>query len=216
MNNKKICFIICVNNDKYIEECVYYINRLNVPEEYTVEVLTVREADSMAAGYNVAMKESDAKYKIYIHQDVFLIKKDIICRLIELFENKSIGMIGVVGTENMPDEGCMWKAPRVGRIYSCGVFSTELFIASDKNNMPYMEVEAVDGLFIATQYDIEWREDIFTGWDFYDASQSVEFRKAGYKVIVPYMDKPWVIHDDGFLNLQEYEKYRKIYVNEYK
>ena len=48
MNNKKICFIICVNNDKYIEECVYYINRLNVPEEYTVEVLTVREADSMA------------------------------------------------------------------------------------------------------------------------------------------------------------------------
>ena len=68
----------------------------------------------------------------------------------------------------------------------------------------------------ATQYDIEWREDIFTGWDFYDASQSMEFRKAGYKVIVPYMDKPWVIHDDGFLNLQEYEKYRKIYISEYK
>lgn len=216
MNNKKICFIICVNNDKYIEECLYYINRLNVPEGYTVEVLTVREAHSMASGYNAAMKESDAKYKIYIHQDVFLIKKDIICSLIEIFEDKNIGMIGVVGTQNMPDDGCMWNAPRVGCIYSCGGFSTELFVASGKNNMPYMEVEAVDGLFIATQYDIEWREDIFTGWDFYDASQSMEFRKAGYKVIVPYMDKPWVIHDDGFLNLQEYEKYRKIYISEYK
>lgn len=216
MNNKKICFIICVNNDKYIEECIYYINRLNVPEGYAIEVLTVRDANSMASGYNAAMKESDAKYKIYIHQDVLLIKKDIIYNLIELFKNEDVGMIGVIGTENMPDEGCMWKAQRVGRIYSCGAFSTELFIASNKNNMPYMEVEAVDGLFIATQYDIEWREDIFTGWDFYDASQSEEFRRVGYKVIVPYMNKPWCIHDDGFLNLERYDEFREIYIKEYK
>ena len=30
------------------------------------------------------------------------------------------------------------------------------------------EVEGVDGLLMATQYDIPWREDLFDGWDFYD------------------------------------------------
>lgn len=51
---------------------------------------------------------------------------------------------------------------------------------------------------------------------FYDASQSEEFRRKGYKVVVPYMDSSWGIHDDGFLNLEKYNKYREIYLNEYK
>ena len=38
---------------------------------------------------------------------------------------------------------------------------------------------------MATQYDVPWREDLFDGFDFYDVSQSFEFRKAGYTVGVP-------------------------------
>lgn len=30
MNDKKICFIVCVNNDMYIDECVYYIRNLEI------------------------------------------------------------------------------------------------------------------------------------------------------------------------------------------
>ena len=84
-----------------------------------------------------------------------------------------------------------------------------------KNEKPYMQVEAVDGLFIATQYDIIWREDLFTGWDFYDASQSKEFSASGYKIVVPYMESPWCVHDEGFLNLDRYDHYRQIFLDEY-
>lgn len=45
MDDKKICFIICYNNDKYINECLYYINRLVIPEGYLIDVLTVKDAD---------------------------------------------------------------------------------------------------------------------------------------------------------------------------
>ncbi len=38
----------------------------------------------------------------------------------------------------------------------------------------------------------------------------------GYKVVVPYMDKPWCIHDDGFLNLSRYDEFRDIFLKEYK
>lgn len=216
MNDKKICFIMCVNNEMYVEECLHYINRLVIPDGYKIDVISIKEAKSMTEGYNAAMVATDAKYKIYMHQDVFLVKLDFIQDMLDVFSNPEVGMIGMVGAEKLSKDGCMWNGDRVGRIYSSNIVSTQLFIASDKQNKPYTEVEAVDGLFIATQYDIKWREDIFDGWDFYDVSQSEEFHRAGYKVVVPYMDIPWCLHDDGILNLEDYDKYRKRFLNEYK
>ena len=75
MDQNKICFIMCTNNTQYAEEAIYYINNLNVPRGYSIDVLTVGGADSMTAGYNEAMKTSDAKYKVYMHQDVMIIEK---------------------------------------------------------------------------------------------------------------------------------------------
>ena len=71
-----------------------------------------------------------------------------------------------------------------------------------------IEVEASDGLLMVTQYDFPWRDDLFDKWDFYDVSQSLEFIRHGYKVVVPYMETPWCIHDDGFVNLKNYYEER--------
>lgn len=216
MNDKKISFIMCVNDAMYINECKYYIDKLIIPDGYSIDVITVKEANSMTQGYNAAMRTTDAKYKIYMHQDVFLVKSDFIYDMLEIFRDSQVGMIGMVGTEKLSQDGCMWNGDRVGRIYSSNITDTHLFVASEKRDKPYTEVEAVDGLFIATQYDVEWREDLFTGWDFYDISQSEEFHRVGYKVVVPYMDKPWCLHDDGIYNLKNYDKYRQIFLKEYK
>ena len=63
----EFCFIACVNNDLLMNECIRYIDRLYVPDGWTVDVITVREAHSMAEGYNAAMNESDAAIKICLH-----------------------------------------------------------------------------------------------------------------------------------------------------
>ena len=76
-------------------------------------------------------------------------------------------------------------------------------------------VEAIDGLLMATQYDIPWREDLFTHFDFYDVSQSFEMRKAGYQILVPYQEIPWVIHDSGFAKLTYYDEERRKCLKEY-
>ena len=68
---------------------------------------------------------------------------------------------------------------------------------------------------MATQHDVPWREDLFQKWDFYDVSQSMEFRRRGYQVVVPYMEKPWCIHDDGILNLEHYYGEMDIFREEY-
>lgn len=58
-----IAFIICVNNELYFEECKYYIEHLEVPAGYDIDVIGIWEADSMCAAYNLGMRSSDAKYK---------------------------------------------------------------------------------------------------------------------------------------------------------
>ena len=98
MNERKIAFIICVNNEIYFEECKYYIDQLLVPAGYEMDVLAIREADSMCAAYNLGMQSTDAKYKIYMHQDVFICKKDFLQQIIRRFHKyPQIGMIGMMG-----------------------------------------------------------------------------------------------------------------------
>ena len=74
-NDRKICFIICSNNQQYLEECLLYLSLLKVPKGYETEVLAIQDASSMTAGYNEGMKASDAKYKVYLHQDTFITEK---------------------------------------------------------------------------------------------------------------------------------------------
>lgn len=205
---------MCTNHKLYEKECISYIERLHVPDGFDIDILTVEGAESMASGYNQAMKESDARYKIYLHQDVFIIYKDFLTEILRLFRHKEIGLVGIVGSSNIEESAVMWYGARVGMLYSHNVCCTSDTLFG-KIEGEYQEVSAVDGLLMATQYDISWREDIFKKWDFYDISQSFEFRKKGYQVVVPAASKPWCIHDDGILDLGSYFKEREIFLKEY-
>lgn len=220
MNERKFCFIICTNSTLYSDECIRYIDKLIVPQGYEVQILEIRDALSMTGGYNEGMKATDAKYKIYMHQDVFILYPYFLFSVLDIFgSDHSIGMIGMVGAEKMSADGVMWHAYEVGNIY-------------DKQNdnepqeSPYVRyrydlrdslwtTEVIDGLIMITSVDVPWREDLFDGWDFYDTSQSFEMRKNGYKIVVPVQKHPWVLHDDGILNLKNYDKYRQIFLREY-
>jgi len=214
MNEKKICFIMCTNNTQYASECQRYLNALIVPNEYHIDFLTILDADSIAAGYNEGMDATDAKYKIYLHQDVFIINKNFLIDILNIFKDTTIGMIGMVGCIDLPKTGVMWYGERVGNIYSNRIYNSY-----QSNLMPfkgqYHEVKAIDGLMIITQYDLPWRDDLFKGWDYYDISQSCEFINAGYKVVVPNIEKPWCIHDDGMMDLNNYYRDREIFLKAY-
>ena len=204
-----------MNHERHQREALYYINRLNVPDGYTVEALTVREAHGMAAGYNEAMTASDAKYKVYLHQDVFIVNKNFISDLLDIFREEDIGMAGMVGVPQLPENSIMWNAPRIGKIYAYLIYQSSNSVFGGIGGR-YQQVQAVDGLLIATQYDLPWREDLFDNWDFYDISQGQEFIQKGYRIVVPYQKQPWCIHDDGFNNLKNYYHARRIFQKEYR
>lgn len=214
-NIEEICFIICTNNQVLAGECIYYIKHLVVPEGIQLNILTVEDACSMTAGYNEAMQCSKAKYKVYLHQDTFIVNPYFIRDCLDIFRNNpQIGLIGNVGVKVMPASGVMWDDDRYGMVYE-QVVETKLLSNPIESGQEYMGVEAVDGFLMVTQYDIPWREDLFTKWDFYDCSQSMEFIKKGYQVVVPNMKAPWCIHDCGVVDLSNYCKEKEKYIKEY-
>lgn len=216
IDERQFCFIICSNNEMYLEECFFYINQLEVPEGYTVDAISIFEAESMANGYNEAMKASSAKYKIYLHQDVFILYKGFLQALLDIFKSdSSIGMVGMVGAPKVPVGGVMWLGHREGMLYGANELQGDYRTYQYKLEDGLHGVDVIDGLMMITCVDIPWREDKFDAWDFYDVSQSLEFRRAGYKVVVPEQLCPWCKHDDGILNLARYDKYRKICMDEY-
>ena len=219
MNDKKICFILCVNDDFYFHEMQLYLEQLIVPPGMNIEICPIYGAESMTSGYNQAMKQSDARYKIYLHQDLFILKKDILLKMMGIFQrNPMVGMIGLAGCVELPSSGVWWLGKKgYGNIRSKVVAEETHDACYGMMQDSFAEVEAIDGIFMATQYDIPWRIDLFTGWHFYDISQSKEFARAGYKIVVPRQDEPWVMHACGNALLgEEYRYWDMVFLAEYK
>lgn len=216
MNTKQIAFIICINNMQYYSECVRYIQELEVPEGYSTDIISIQEADSMTQGYNAGMQASDAKYKVYLHHDTFILNKNFIADILKIFQqDETIGMMGVIGAQNLSADANCYLNWNIGRIVA---YNGRCTIEGDFSQIlgeSYIPVKAIEGLIMVTQYDIPWREDFLDGWDFYDISQSLEMQKRGYKVVVPYQETPWCYHDCGIFTLKTYDFYRHRMILEY-
>lgn len=213
---KKISFILCCNNPQYQKECCSYLEELEIPGEYEVEIIPILGAKSITSAYNQGMKQTDARYKIYLHQDVLVWNRRFIYDMLEIFDNSNIGMFGVLGGIDIPDDGVLYQAWNIGMTYACDTQDAGIKQGINPEPGTCKEVEAIDGMLMATQYDIPWREDLFDGWDFYDISQSFEFRKHGYKVVVPFQEEPWCMHNCGRTKLQNYNQGRKVLLQEYR
>ena len=218
-DEKKICVVTCVNNERQYEECLLYLQHAHLPEGFSIEYVPIYGAKSLTAGYQEGMSASSAKYKVYIHQDACLVNLDALRRMIGLFqEHPEIGMFGFAGCTKLPSSGVWYETEGVG--YGVVAQATEPdkleILGFKKTERSYEPVEAIDGVFMMTQYDLHWRDDLFTGWDFYDVSQAIEFRRRGWQVAVPGSDTIWCIHDSGIeFDTVAYEHWRKLFVEEY-
>ena len=217
MNPNKICFIICINNDIYAEECLNYINRLIVPDDFSYEVITITEAVSMLSGYKDGCSRTDAQYKIFMHQDVFILNLHFLEDIINIFKaDGNIRMIGMVGTQKMPDNFIMWSDDLTGNLFSYGCETDYTKYKYDITSDNYTDVVSVDGFLMAINGEPVLRDDMFDGWDFYDISMSYEIRRQGYRIVVPNQRMPWCMHDDGdLLSMLDYDHYRNIAIKEY-
>ena len=113
MDHQKICLIYCVNNEDLFEESMTHVGALIIPDGYTLERVVIRNASSITEGYNMAMRETDAKYKIYIHQDVNVLNQNFLPEMLFLFHRyHGLGMMGVAGRQAVAAKRYLVGCPR--------------------------------------------------------------------------------------------------------
>ena len=117
MNDNKVCFITCVNNEDRYAEALLYMKHLSLPAGMEAEYLGIRGAASMAAGYNAGMRASDARYKVYLHQDTLVVNKHFVADMLRIFQEPAVGAIGMIGCRSLPKSGIWWDGLRTfGRV----------------------------------------------------------------------------------------------------
>ena len=187
MNEKKVCFISCINNAEQESRMIKNIGLLSVPEDYEIEFIGVTEVKSVCAGFNEAMESSDAKYKIYLSPDVEIRNINLVVDILKLFKQMNVGIIGTMGVCAMPSDMILQH----GILY--GPESNETIAVTED----YMEVLAVTGDLMATQYNIRWDEENCEDDYLYSVFQCAKYRDKGYKVIVPRQNNGAWISDSG-------------------
>ncbi len=218
---EKISVIICVNDERKFAECELYLRQQELPIGYELEIMAIRDAESIFAAYEYARSISNNRYKIYMHQDVYLTYRKCIYKMLETFwMEPNIGMLGLVGSKIIPHSGIWWEQKgnsQYGKVLQGGDIPEYIeIIGGIPMEKPFQEVAALDGFFLMTQYDLSWRNDLFSGWHFYDISQSMEYRRNGYKVAIPYTEFAWAFHECGRIKLDNcYHNLRKIFRQEY-
>lgn len=90
INENKIAFITCVDDEASYERSLSYVNKLPVPSGIEIEIIAIRNAKSIASAYNEAIQKSDSKYKVYLHQDVYIQNSNFINEILNIFKKIQI------------------------------------------------------------------------------------------------------------------------------
>ncbi len=204
-------FITCVNAEVQYAICLRYLDAIQTPSGFSVEKIAVSGATSMAEGYQHAMETSTARYKIYLHQDVYVGHRGLLEELLRLFStHPRLGLVGVIGATLLPATG-WWldnSAHTYGRAWmyvrlasflrgiplSPAAYRRQLQLFRCRSFVgDYLPAVHVDGFLMATQYDIPWIHPQF-GFELYDQVQALEFIKARLEVGIARQEASWCVH----------------------
>jgi hypothetical protein len=197
MNLHKICFITREQDPLLYQEALAYIQALRVPQGYEIETVSAREAEGLSATYQYAMERSDAKYKIYLRSNVYLVNRNLLVELIDLFcNNPQLGLAGIAGGTYIP-LSLSWEdtKDKAGTYFGNSPSRSTEEIRFGEDQQPYRPMAILSDRFLATQYDVKWDTE-FTGEHFLGAVHAVRFRKEGYEVGIPHQSKPWCLVDE--------------------
>lgn len=212
MDDKKIAIIVYGTSDRALKGLRRSLQTVKAPKGYSCDIVfTV--APLKWSAFNFMMdKFKDFKYKIYLDENVEIRFDGFLTELLEIFKSDDkIGLVGCAGAEVLSTHGVsQMSVKRCGKIL-LGVSNGRLEWGEIEGLCK--EVEAIDSGFMATQYDIHWRDELFKDNSFGDTAQCVEFKRKGYKTVVANQKTPWICVKNNNGSYQE--ESRQAFLNEY-
>ena len=159
------------------------LRALSVPEGAEVQLVpAVSGRENLAAAFQVAMEQSDARYKVYVSEQLEVLDSHLLSRMLEAFHaHPDVGILGLSGTKQISTSGISYLSPQ-----RVGILLDAEKQALDGRAVDGLceSVQVLDGCLLATQHDVAWRKDLFHSALFLGASASCEQRRAGHDVAV--------------------------------
>lgn len=165
---EKISFIIYYDEERTLQECVYYIEQLSVPKGFELDFWYVKDATSLEEIQNKAMQACQSRYKVYLDQNTLIIHKFFLYEILQCFrENPDVGMLGIWGSDNADIDNLgrmlLWDEKGI----------SEVNYVRERRDV---DAYSLGEMLVATQY-------------------SSKEGTAGSRMIIPYQDSSWCIYD---------------------
>ena len=191
MNEKGIAILIWKRNEEHYANCIEGLRQLQYPAGYEVRVYTLTEQDTFTKQCNSVLAETDAKYKIYLSDEMRITAPTFVQDMLNIFADTSIGMIGFFGSTEMPLSANIMDAPhKYGSVLipAGGVLEEMRFGEGTADVIA--DVRAILPSLFVTQYDVPWDAN-YTGQYYAVQAQCREFVRHGYRVVVPIVETPF-------------------------
>ena len=213
----KVAIVTCVNDEALYAESRARLSKLALPDGWSLDFVPVRRAPSMCAGYAAGMAATDAQYKLYLHQDMMLERRELLLTILPFFQqHPEVGLIGLAGCRRWHANGIWWEDEDAYLHLAHGGGAARHALAVGTMADAWQRMAMLDGVFLMTQADVPWRADLLRGWHFYDIAACAEFRRAGYEIAIPRQDTPWFTHLAGDRDVDMvYHYWRAVFLDAY-
>lgn len=181
-----VAFVIYYDEERCLEECIYYIGKLQVPLGISVEIVRIKGKTEFAECCLEAEEKSDAVYKVYLDQHTFIIHDLFLYDLLAEFrKNPRIDAIGILGGDEPESIShgrvLLWDEEGIAEV-------------NHQESIGTVQVHEVNHMLVA----------------FHHLAGGGQKEKGAYAyAVIPCQRNSWCIYDCGNMELSaEEEEYR--------
>ena len=211
VNEKKIAVLVRKSHEAQYAVCMESLQAMKWPAGYEVEVFALEAEKPYAAEANAVLAKTDAKYKIYINDDLCLVSPQAVEELLDIFRDETVGMVGFLGSRSLPVSGNLLEsAYKWGAVYvpmENDLTETRFGEATEGESAA---VRFLAPSFFATQADLSWNEAY--GKQYYAVLAHCQaFEGEGRRIVVPLPQNIWCAYQIKNISFDADEADREIF-----
>ncbi len=99
-----VAFVIYYDEERYLEECIYYIKKLQIPFGVKTEIHKIKGKTDIQECYREAEAGCNAEYKVFLDQHVLIVHDLFLYDMLsEFMKNPQLDALGILGGEGTED-----------------------------------------------------------------------------------------------------------------
>ena len=211
---KKVAFFVRKSDEALYSTCLESLQALHLPAGYEAELFTLAAGKPYAVQANKALALSDAKYKIYINDDMCLVQPRLFGELLAIFKNTAVGMVGAWGSQSLPVDGNVLSSVyKRGAVYVPAEDGFSELRFGDATGKA-ADVRCILPSFFATQWDIAWDESYEKQY-YAVLAHCRAFEEEGRRIVVPLPKNIWCAYQVKDISFDGSEVDRKKFFTRY-